>query len=285
MKNVGYYNGEYGHIEEMKIPMNDRVVYFGDGIYEATFAVNHTIFALKEHLDRLYRSLSIMEIPFHMTRDELSAELQKMVDLVDTNDSYMVYWQISRGTGMRNHVYPEVGNPNLLITVRKIPMKDIYEKTYKLISLEDIRFLMCNVKTLNLIPNIIASQRAKEANCDEAVLHRGERVTECAHSNISILKNGVFQTAPTDNLILPGITRMHLIELAKEHNIPVKEEPFTRKELREADEIIVTSSSALCIRALELDGKPIGGKDSRTLRTLQDAYLKKFKAETKQPLA
>lgn len=276
MENVGYYNGEYDLIEKMKIPMNDRVVYFGDGVYEATFVKNHKIFALPEHLDRLYRSLTILEIPFTMSREELTDELQKMVDLMESNDTYMLYWQISRGTGHRNHVFPEDSKPNLLITVRQVPMKDIYAKTYKLISLEDTRFMMCNVKSLNLIPSVIANQRAKEAGCDEAVFHRGDRVTECAHSNVSILKNGVFQTAPTDNLILPGITRKHLIEIAIENNIPVVEYPFTMEELFEADEVIVTSSSALCIRSVELDGKQIGGKDEKTLRILQDAYLKKF---------
>lgn len=280
MKNVGYYNGEYDLIECMKIPMADRAVYFGDGVYEATFVKNHKIFALSEHLDRLYRSLALLEIPFTMTREELTAELQRMVDLMETDDTYMLYWQISRGSGPRNHVFPEDSKPNLLITVQQTPMKDLYKKTYKLISLEDIRFMMCNIKSLNLIPSVIANQRAKEAGCDEAVLHRGDRVTECAHSNISILKDGVFQTAPTDNLILPGITRMHLIQIAKENNIPVLERAFTMDELWQADEVIVTSSSALCVQALVLDGKPIGGKDNATLRILQDAYLKKFSDDT-----
>lgn len=282
MENVGYYNGKYDLIENMMIPMNDRAIYFGDGVYEATFVVNHVIFALEEHLDRLYNSLKIMEIPLKMTREEMTKELQMVTDLVDTDDTYMLYWQISRGTGMRNHIFPESGEPNLLITIRKVPMKNIYEKTYKLISLEDIRFLMCNVKTLNLIPSVIANQRAKEAGCDEVIFHRGERVTECAHSNVSILKNGVFQTAPTDHLILPGITRKHLIEIAMSNHIPVLEEPFTLEDLRNADEVIVTSSSALCIRSIELDGKPIGGKDSKNLKILQDAYLKKFNEETKK---
>lgn len=281
MENVGYYNGDYDLIENMKIPMNDRVVYFGDGVYEATFVRNHRIFALPEHLDRLYRSLSILEIPFTMSHEELTEILKQMVALVDSEDTYLLYWQISRGTGMRNHIYPRNSKPNLLITVSKMPMKDIYKKTYRLISLEDIRFLLCNVKTLNLIPNVIANQRAKEAGCDEAVFHRGERVTECAHSNISILKNGVFQTAPTDHLILPGITRLHLIQIAKVNGIEVLEEPFTMEQLLDADEVLVTSSSALCVRAVELDGEKIGGRDEKTLRILQDAYMKKFNEETK----
>ena len=154
------------------------------------------------------------------------------------------------------------------------------DKPYKLISMEDIRFKLCNIKTLNLIPSVLANQRAVEQGCDEAVLHRGSRITECAHSNISILKDGVLQTAPTDELILPGITRKHLLALAKEHGISVLEKPFSMVELMNADEVIVTSSSALCMKAESIDGIPVGGKDPQRLKLLQDAYLEKFQRET-----
>ena len=148
--------------------------------------------------------------------------------------------------------------------------------------MEDIRFKLCHIKTLNLIPSVLANQRATEQNCHEAVFHRGERVTECAHSNISILKDGVLRTAPTDELILPGITRKHLLELARELGIAVTEEPFTMAELMDADEVIVTSSSALGVRAESIDGIPVGGKDPQRLKQLQEAYLEKFRRETKQ---
>jgi D-alanine transaminase len=169
--------------------------------------------------------------------------------------------------------------PSLLIYVKPHKMKDL-AIPYNLISMEDIRFKLCNIKTLNLIPSVLANQRAVEANCDEAVLHRGSRVTECAHSNISILKDGVLRTAPTDELILPGITRKHLIELAKQNNIPVDESPFSMVELMNADEIIVTSSSALCIRVATIDKIPVGGKDPERIKLLQDAYWNKFVTET-----
>ena len=105
-------------------------------------------------------------------------------------------------------------------------------------------------------------------------------MTECAHSNISILKDGVLRTAPTDELILPGITRKHLLALAKEHDIPVLEEPFSMVELMNADEVIVTSSSALCMMVESIDGIPVGGGDPQRLKILQNAYLEKFQRET-----
>ena len=282
-KNVGYYNGEIGPLEEMKVPMGDRTLYFGDGIYEATCVANRIPFAMDDHLDRMYNSLRLLEIPFTMSRDEVKAELQKVIDAAEESPVHFLYWQISRGVCMRNHPFPgEDVKPVLMAFIKPHKMKDM-DVPYNLISMEDIRFKMCNIKTLNLIPSVLANQRAVERGCDEAVLHRGTRVTECAHSNISILKDGVLQTAPTDELILPGITRKHLLALAKENGLGVLEKPFSMVELMNADEIIVTSSSALCIKVASIDGIPVGGKDQKNLKMLQDAYLAKFQRET-QPV-
>lgn len=278
-KNVGYYNGEMGPLEEMKVSMGDRALYFGDGIYEATCVANRIPFAIEDHLDRMYNSLRLLEIPFKMEREQVKAELQKVVNAAEDNPIHFLYWQITRGNGMRNHVFPQGVEPSLMIFVKPHTMKSM-DVPYKLISLEDTRFKLCNIKTLNLIPSVLANQRALEAGCDEAVLHRGSRVTECAHSNISILKDGVLRTAPTDELILPGITRKHLLALAREHGIPVVEEPFSMVELMNADEAIVTSSSALCMRVESIDRIPVGGKDPERLKLLQESYLEKFQRET-----
>jgi len=279
MKSVGYYNGEIGPLEEMKVPMNDRALYFGDGIYEATCVANRVPFAIEDHLDRMYNSLRLLEIPFKMEREQVKAELQKVIDAAEESPVQFLYWQISRGAAPRNHVFPQGVEPAFMAYVRPHTMKSM-EKPYKLISLEDNRFKLCNIKTLNLIPSVLANQRALEAGCDEAVLHRGSRVTECAHSNISILTGGVLRTAPTDELILPGITRKHLLALAREHGIPVVEEPFSLVELMNADEAIVTSSSALCMRVESIDHIPVGGRDPQRVKLLQDAYLEKFQKET-----
>jgi D-alanine transaminase len=243
---------------------------------------NRVPFALDEHLDRMYNSLRLLEIPFRMERDQVKAELQKVIDAAEESPVYFLYWQISRGVCVRNHPFPPAQvQPTLLIYVRPYAMKSL-DKPYKLISLEDNRYKLCNIKTLNLIPSVLANQRAVERGCDEAVLHRGSRVTECAHSNISILKDGVLRTAPTDELILPGITRKHLLELARANGIPVEEKPFSMVELMNADEAIVTSSSALCMSVESIDGIPVGGKDRTHLKQLQQAYLEKFQRETQK---
>ena len=278
-ESVGYYNGVMGPLEEMQVPMGDRALYFGDGIYEATCVANRIPFALEEHLDRMYNSLRLLEIPFKMERERVRAELQRVIDAAADSPIHFLYWQVTRGNSPRNHVFPQGVEPSLMIFVKPHTMKSM-DIPYKLISLEDHRFNLCNIKTLNLIPSVLANQRAAERGCDEAVLHRGSRVTECAHSNISILKDGVLRTAPTDELILPGITRKHLLALAKEHGIPVLEEPVSMVELMNADEVIVTSSSALCMKVESIDGIPVGGRDPQRLKLLQDAYLAKFQRET-----
>ena len=167
MKNVGYYNGEMGLMEEMKVPMLDRALYFGDGVYDATYAANRKIFETDFHVDRFYNSLKAVKIPFKLSKSELIAELQKCIDAMDSDGIVFVYWQSTRGTAVRNHVFPDC-EPNLLIYVVESSLTDL-TKTIKLISVEDTRFLHCNIKTLNLLPrsanvttkSVIAEQKAR----------------------------------------------------------------------------------------------------------------------------
>ena len=279
MKTLGYYNGKFGEIDEMVIPMNDRVSFFGDGVYDATYSRNYNIFALDEHIDRFYNSAALLKIDLGMPKQEMKNILNEMVHKMDSGNQF-VYWQATRGTGVRNHAFPSDGSKaNFWITLTEKDIVDTYKKI-KLTTMEDTRFFHCNIKTLNLIPSVMASQRAKELGCDETVFHRGDRVTECAHSNVSIIKNGVFQTAPTDNLILPGIARAHLIKACKKLGIGALEYPFTVEELFDADEVIVSSSGSLCLAAEEIDGKAVGGKAPEILKAIQDEVLSEFMRET-----
>lgn len=275
MKYVGYYNGEIGPLEEMKIPMLDRAVYFGDGCYDATTFANNNIFAADDHLDRFYNSCKLLEIPFEMSREELRAELQKCIDANEI-DHGMLYWQCSRGTIYRGHQFPPASvKPNLMIFT--VPCDLIpFDKTFRLISMEDTRFLHCNIKTLNLIPNCMAMQRAVEADCDEVVFHRGDRVTEGAHSSLAIIRDGVFCTPPADELILPSITRKHFLELCSRLGIPSRVAPFTVDELLTADEVMILSTGSHCIAVCEVDGKPVGGKAPALLSRMQQAYQQEF---------
>ena len=278
MKNIAYYNGKTGPIEEMMVPMNDRACYFGDGVYDATMAVNHVPMHFDDHIDRIYNSARLIDIEIPMPKEEMKQILQGLIDQVE-GDSLFVYWQVTRGVGMRNHPYSGAATgPSLWAWVRPNTMRDVYG-AYRCITMEDTRFLHCNIKTINLLPAVIANQRAVEAGCDETIFHRGDRVTECSHSNVHILKDGVLHTAPCDNLILPGIARKHILEICGEQGIPVVEAPFTVDELMAADEVFFSSSSAVTCRVREIDGKPVGMRDEATFAKIRDGYQRKIKEE------
>lgn len=199
---------------------------------------------------------------------------------MDTGNNF-VYFQATRGSdAVRSHVFPpENVKANIWINIYPKEILDVYKKI-SLITLEDTRFFHCNIKTVNLIPAVMASQRAKEAGCFEAVFHRDGRVTECAHSNVHILKDGALITAPTDNLILPGIARKHIIKACNEMGVEVFERPYDLDELLAADEILVSSAGALCLSAEKIDGKAVGGKAPELLKRLQDRLLDEFMTQT-----
>lgn len=284
LKDLGFYNGKYDTIENMTVPMTDRVCWFGDGVYEATAVRNGVIYCLDEHIDRFFNSAAFVEINIPYTKDELKKLLCEMVlkvDVSNTDNEALLYWQITRGADVpRNHIFPYCP-ARLWVTVTPRKLADVYRKI-KAISHEDIRFLMCNIKTLCLLPNVLASEKANRVGADECVQYRAEangiknRVTEGAHSNVHCIKDGVLYTAPLDNLILPGIARKNIIRICAKLGITVKEEPFSLDFLRSADEIIFSSSSNFCITVTELDGEKVGGKAPELLKRLQDALLEDY---------
>lgn len=281
MKTLGYYNGKYDEIGKIMIPMSDRSHWFGDGVYDATCARNYKIMAIDEHVDRFFNSARLLNINLGFTKEYLKDLLNELVQKLD-DDELFVYWQATRGgNGLRSHNYDKEQKANLWITICPEEITD-KDKEYKLTSMEDTRFLHCNIKTLNLIPSVVAYQHAKENNCDETVFHRGDIVTECAHSNVHIIKDKKFITHPADEYILPGIARVHLLKACKALNIEVEERPFTVDELINADEVIVSSSGDLCIRATEFEGKAVGKKDNDTFNRLKEYIYQEWLECTKK---
>lgn len=281
MKTLGYYNGKYDEIDKIMIPMSDRSHWFGDGVYDATCARNYKIMAIDEHVDRFFNSARLLNINLGFTKEYLKDLLNELVQKLD-DDELFVYWQATRGgNGLRSHNYDKEQKANLWITICPEEITD-KDKEYKLTSMEDTRFLHCNIKTLNLIPSVVAYQHAKENNCDETVFHRGDIVTECAHSNVHIIKDKKFITHPADEYILPGIARVHLLKACKALNIEVEERPFTVDELINADEVIVSSSGDLCIRATEFEGKAVGKKDNDTFNRLKEYIYQEWLECTKK---
>ena len=274
MKTLGYYNGEIDELDRIKVPMLDRACYFGDGVYDVAFSRNYRIYALEEHVDRIYRSASMLRITPSIERDELCKLLCDLSKRVD-NGNQCIYFQLTRGTAPRTHTFPEKAKANLWVMIKPAEVRDMTQPL-RCITVEDTRFYHCNIKTINLLPNVMAAQAALEAGVDESIFHRGDTVTECSHSNVSILKNGTLITHPTNNLILPGIARAHLLQFCNKLGIPTEERPFTLSELFDADEILITSTSAMCMRVLEIDKKSVGGRCTDTVKRLQNAVWEDF---------
>ena len=274
MKALAYYDGKIGTPEEMTVPFNDRVHFFGDGCYDATVGANGKVYLLQDHLDRFYTSAKALDIKIPMEKEALGQLLTDLLSKVDSKINF-VYWQVTRGVEERNHVYAEDLPGKLWVLIRPQMLNDP-DIPIKLNDEEDTRFYHCNIKTLNLLPSVITAQRAKLGGFAETVFHRGEIVTECAHSNVSVLKDGVFYSHPNDEFILRGIAKTHMIQACYRLGITVMERPFTFDFLKEADEIIVTSSSNFCLHADTLNGEPLGGKDPATLKAIQEEVLKEF---------
>ena len=278
MKTLGYYNGTVDELDRITVPMLDRACYFGDGVYDVTYSRNYRIYALEEHVSRFFQSAAMLGIRLQHTEEELCQLLTSLAQRLDEGEQW-VYFQASRGTAPRSHAFPENVSSNLWIMLKPATIKDTYTPM-RCITMDDTRFLHCNVKSLNLLPNVLATQATVEAGVDECILHRDGVVTECAHSNLSILKGGKLLTHPADRYILAGTGRAHLILACKAHGIEVEERPFTLEEMMDADEVIITSASALCVRVSEVEGRAVGGRAGDTLRMLQDALLQDFLKNT-----
>ena len=277
MKTLAYYNGRISEIEDMMIPLTDRVCYFGDGVYDATYAHNHKLFDLDAHLDRFYNSAGLLDINIPIKRTELEELLSELVQRLDSPEQF-VYMQCSRGSGLRSHAYEKGIKGNLCIMLTPDPVQDTY-KPIDVVTFEDKRFFYCNIKTLNLIPSCLGAEKAKLNSCSESIFIRDGIVTEAAHSNVSIFKDGAVITHPLDDKVLPGTARKRLLAFAKKLGYKTEEREFTLDELMNADEVIIHSTGSFCIPVRTVDGKPVGGKAPVMLREIQDALVADFEAQ------
>ena len=260
-----------------KVDIEDRGYQFGDGVYEVIRVYNGKMFTGKEHLKRLEESAEKVRMKLPYSYEELEG---LMDDLISKNEleTGIVYMQFTRGTSPRNHVFPGAGvEPTFIAYTRKVLRpEETMEKGVRTILDEDIRWLRCDIKSLNLLGNLLSKQKAAEAGCFEAILHRGQKVTEGSHSNISMVKDGVIITHPADNYILNGITRQKVLEICEKEQITYEERAFTLDELLSADEVFSSGTTVEVMPVVEIDGKPVDkGEPGPVTRRLQNL----FKAE------
>jgi len=270
-----YLNGAFGPLSEAKVSVLDRGFIFGDGIYEVVPVYYRKPFRMSQHLDRLDRSLAKLRITPPKTRAQW-IELIETLIAQSPDEMCMVYLQITRGVAKRDHVFPvpEV-TPTVfgMVSPMSVPSAAVREKGLKLISMPDMRWLHCDIKSVSLLGNCLAKQAAVDAGVDEVAQFRDGFLTEGGSCNIWLVQNGKLLAAPKNNLVLEGIRYGLLEELTKAANIPFELRPITQAEVEAADELMVSSATREVLSVVEYDGKPVAdGKPGPVYKLLRAAY-------------
>ncbi|MGN6703556.1 MAG: D-amino acid aminotransferase [Burkholderiaceae bacterium] len=269
-----YLNGELLPLSEAKIPVLDRGFIFGDGVYEVIPIYGRRMFRAHEHMARLARSLKSIGIP--NPHDEAGwLELINRVVEAHPSDDQMAYIQVTRGVARRAHAFPQEVTPTVLVMTNPIvlPSAESRANGVACVTMEDRRWLRCEIKSVSLLGNVLAAQHAAENDAVEVIQFRDGFLTEASASNVWIVKVGTLLAPPKDNLILEGIRYGLLEELSKAGNIPFEARRITREEVFGADEVLLTSASKEVLPVTRIDGKPVGnGKPGPVFAKLYAAY-------------
>ncbi|QBZ83668.1 D-alanine aminotransferase [Hydrogenovibrio crunogenus] len=278
---IAYLNGEFIPIEKAQISPQDRGFLFGDGVYEVIPVYGKKLFTFQDHLERLKNSLKATSILNPLEDDAWERLLQKLVDMHPWKNQY-IYLQVTRGVQMqRDHLPADCLSPTLYAYTNELkPVSEaIINQGIKAVTLDDIRWLRCDIKAITLLPNIMMKMAAKNQGADDAILiDRDGLVAEGTSNNVFIVKNDALFTPKNGSRILPGITRSVIQSLAEQHSLPLSETDITLSDLENADEIWLTSSTKDALPVTELNGHLIGqGKPGPVWQKIQQYF-----EETKQ---
>ena len=276
MARVAYVNGRYRPLHSAAVAAEDRGYQFADGVYEVIKVLRGRPRDLERHLDRLARSLAALDIAPPMTRRALESVLHETLRRNRLPDA-LVYVQVTRGTAPRNHLFPRRARPSLVVTVRRpaFPGEREREEGVGVITQPDLRWGRCDIKSISLLPNVLARQSAAAAGCREAWLIDRERlVTEGSASNAYIVDAaGRLMTHPLNERILGGVTRSVVLELARQDGIEVVEQPFSLDEAYAAREAALSSTSSWLLPVTTIDGRPVSnGMPGHVVRRLMALY-------------
>ncbi|MCC5913616.1 MAG: aminotransferase class IV [Balneolaceae bacterium] len=273
-----YLNGDYHDHDKAAVSVADRGFVFGDGVYEVTRVVDGRFFGEQGHLNRLREGLQGLKI--NMPEEEIEKIPQISRDLLKKNGhtkgEATVYLQVTRGAAFpRTHQFPDPPvKPTLFLSTGPFTAhKDLHESGVDAITVPDVRWSRCNLKTVNLLPNTLAKEQAHAAGVNSAVMIRDGVITESPNANIFCVKDGTLFTYPASNYILNGITRRTVIQIAMDAAIPLIEEPVRMDDLFELDELFFSGTTTDIQPVTEIDGRPIGsGKPGAVVRKIQEGY-------------
>lgn len=264
--------------QQATVQIEDRGFQFGDGIYEVIKVYNGNLFTAEQHIDRFYRCADELKIVIPYTKDKMHKMIYELVEENELGTGH-VYMQITRGVAPRAHYFPGNNTEATFVayTTEGARPENNLKNGVKTIFQDDIRWLRCDIKSLNLLGAVLAKQTAHEQGCYEAVLHRDEIVTEGSSSNVFGIKDGVLYTHPINNFILNGITRMVMLECCHEIGLPVVEEAMTKEQFTSMDELLLTSTTSEVTPIIQIDEIVVGdGLPGEWTRKLQQAFEAKI---------
>ncbi len=274
-----YLDGRFVAPDAALVSAFDRGFLFGDGIYEVVPVYGGRPFRWAQHLARLRRNLDILEIPHPWSADDFDRLAAGLTG--ERRDDHYLYIQVTRGVAPRDHVFPEAARPTLFAYAQTLPAPPatLASEGVAAITLSDIRWQRCDLKTVSLVGNVWLRQKAKQHGAVEAILVRDSYVTEGSASNVFAVIDGTVLTPPHGPLLLPGITRDLVVELLAKDGIPHAERIFTEAELLSADEVWITSSTKEVQPVTRLNGEPVGdGRPGPLYARAYDLY-QRYKAE------
>jgi D-alanine transaminase len=257
--NVAFINGAFVPLAEAKVSIEDRGFQFGDGIYEVIRTYHGRPFALDAHLARLDRSARALNLTQPYSRADWTQHVLEGIKRAAYPEA-KVYLQITRGVAPRDHAYSDDATPTVVMTVREFhPLERSLQATgVDAMTTEDIRWGRCDIKSVNLLANVLARQQVKHAQVFEAILVNAGLVTEGAVSNVMVVQRGTVVTAPEGPRILSGVTRAVVLELALSEGLPVREHFVSQADLYAADEVFLTGTTVEILAVVRIDGKTIG---------------------------
>jgi D-alanine transaminase len=269
-----YLNGDYTPLNEAKLPVLDRGFIFGDGIYEVVPVYGRKLFRFEQHLARLGRSLAKVRIPNPHSNEEWLAHCRKLIAGLPAEDQ-MVYIQVTRGVAVRDHVMPEGITPTVFIMTNpmKLPSAQALRDGVACVTARDFRWERGDIKSTSLLGNVMARQLSADAGAVETVMFRDGQLTEASASNVWVVRGGAVFGAPKSERVLEGIRYDLLRELCEAEGIAYTLRPIPESEVREADELLLSSASKEVLPVTRLDGKPVGqGKPGPVFERLHRAY-------------
>ena len=277
MPEVAYVNGRFCPLAEAVVSVEDRGYQFADGVYEVVGTYGGRPYALEPHLARLQGNIEALHLPLNVREYGLQAKLMEGIERSGFGET-LAYIQVTRGVAPRQHEFPAVlVAPTVVMTFKELHRlpPDRYARGVEIISTQDLRWKRCDIKSIALLPNILAKQAAAEAGAFEALLVDAEgRVTEGASTSAFCIRAGCLYTAPSGSRILPSITRGILLELASQCGIPIDEAFCTLEQFKTADEVFIAGTSTEAMPVVQIDDALIGdGAPGPITRQIRAAFL------------